>query len=130
MPMDSPHIAAQILSSTVEYDVVTAIENSFERATLFVSNGDPTATLTIRFYARPTRSFAGKGKWFKVGDDVQQEPSSDVCYVIADLFGDFKATGIASTTDITPVEAWLIYEAPLKADRHPRFVKGGKPGQS
>lgn len=125
MPMDTPHIAAQTLSSTVEYDIVSQIENAFERATLFVHNGDASATLTLRFYAKPING--PKGAWFKVGDDVAQEPSSDVCYVIADLFGDFKATGIASTTDITPVEAWLIWEPVITAGRNARYKRGAKP---
>ena len=125
MPMDSPHIAAQTLSSTVEYDIISAIQDNFERASVFVHNGDVTATLTIRFYAKPVNY--NIGRWFKVGDDVQQDPSSDVCYVIADLFGTFKATGVASTTDIEDIEAWLIYEPPIRDGRYQRTKRGSKP---
>ena len=96
-------------ASSSEIDITDAIENSFERATIFVI-GDSTATLTIRFYGQPQMNFA-RNVWFQIGSDKTQEPATNKAYVCPDLFPNFKVSAVRAGTGDCAGACWLVWEA-------------------
>jgi hypothetical protein len=98
---------APVLVSSSEIDIVDAIGNSFDRATVFVDCLTTGATMTLRFMGRPNNS---KGDWFQIGDDVTQEPLTKKAYASPDLFVDFKVRAVRAGTDDGTVRCWTIWE--------------------
>ena len=90
-----------------EIDIIDAIGQAFQRATVFVHNVDATATMTIRIYGM---EYPGCPEGFKqIQSDITIEPAATGRYTSTDLMGDLKVRGVATAAG-TIVHARTIWE--------------------
>lgn len=97
--------------SSSEVDIVDAIEQAFDKATIICRNKDATATLTLRIQAIEYPDCPDG--WFQVGTDISIEPATVAAYSTNDLFGDIKARAVRAGSGDVSVACRTIFRPPI-----------------